>query len=271
MNSFLPFHPRRPQPNPVQAQKLLDEIQLPDIRPKPTPQTSQLFSSLHSHLGSTLTRDPSATNPTQLLHTHTITLTAQAQLFRAIITFAVPSPTTTVSALQLKRLSPWARPELQPFLEREVATQDVNLLCWACGRYFDTALERAQVWSQLAAEAVACGSFVLGGRSSVTSPSKLEGDGAGSIRRVDVMPYLGKRRLQLQFGAPYVAAGKQQRCVVVFGWDIGLDRCGDPRPEYRMSVRFPDQGESNFLVPILVELAGNCADFWIFRQCINTD
>ncbi|KAJ9649600.1 hypothetical protein H2199_000378 [Coniosporium tulheliwenetii] len=145
LTSFLPFSkplayrtepapPTPDAPTPSHAPLALDD---------PLPYLT-LFTPFT--ITSSISTTPAPQSPT--LH-HTLTLTSPSSLLHATLHLHIsPDPEPCITSLDLATLSPWAEPELGPWLRRCAAENDVGDVGWALGSYWELAIRRVECWGR---------------------------------------------------------------------------------------------------------------------------
>ena len=91
---------------------------------------------------------PSSDSSQPWLQHHDITLTSPGNLLRIELHLSVNPTDQSVNSLTLNSLSLWAESELGDWFNDQVASGDLPIIGWACGRYWEVALLRARCWKR---------------------------------------------------------------------------------------------------------------------------
>lgn len=158
IGSFLPFSSRR-RTQPVASSDIEKPLpsHLPIVLDDPLPYL-QAFSPLN--YTSTIVLLPSEqTSPESfsevseepILQKHSIHASHPTGLFAARITMTVNSSTPSITDIDVSSLDPSSEKELGAFVRERAAGngtlgKDINVICWAMGRWVELAIKRAAFW-----------------------------------------------------------------------------------------------------------------------------
>jgi hypothetical protein len=158
IGSFLPFSSRR-RTQPVSSSGLEKPLpsHLPIALDDPLPYL-QAFSPLH--YTSTIVLLPSEqTSPESspealeqpIFHKHLIHASHPTGLFAARLTMIVNSSTLSITDIEIPKLDASAEKELGSFVREHAVGngtlgKDINVICWAMGRWVEVAIKRAAFW-----------------------------------------------------------------------------------------------------------------------------
>ncbi|KAI4121361.1 MAG: hypothetical protein LQ347_006884 [Umbilicaria vellea] len=146
LSLFLPFSK---QPLLAPSKAPVSNSPLPSHHPVPLPDPLphlRLFTPLT--ITSTNVLLPSTAPNAPLLQRHDITLTSPHDLLIMRLSLTANATTETVENLNVISLSPWAIPELEPWIRKRALDGDISSIGWATARYWDVAQLRAICWEQ---------------------------------------------------------------------------------------------------------------------------
>ncbi|TVY17919.1 hypothetical protein LARI1_G004209 [Lachnellula arida] len=158
IGSFLPFSSRR-RTQPVASSDFEKPLpsHLPIALDDPLPYL-QAFSPLH-YTSTILLLPSEQTSPGSfsevseepILQRHSIHASHPTGLFAARITMTVNSSTPSITDIDVSSLDPSSEKELGAFVRERAAGngtlgKDINVICWAMGRWVELAIKRAAFW-----------------------------------------------------------------------------------------------------------------------------
>ncbi|KAI9804853.1 MAG: hypothetical protein M1825_001222 [Sarcosagium campestre] len=238
-----------------EAGSLLSSLAIPSHKPLPsTLDQLRLFTPLNV-TGSISLTDP--TSPSTSSTTTTLQLEAPARLLTATVVLTSSSSTHAVESLAVVELSPWAAPELNPFL----SAGSLNPLnaCWAITRYWTLSLTRARCWRRCRRKFPSL-AVEYADSSSSSSSSSSEDDNSDDededddhedlekrpeekkkkkkkkkksrpLSRRTLLPLLGRTTLTLRDDAAGV--------TLTISWHIGFDWTGEPESRVDAAATVP--------------------------------
>ncbi|KAI9827842.1 MAG: hypothetical protein M1832_004331 [Thelocarpon impressellum] len=240
LSAFLPFSARPAAAATVPSLPVSDSGELPSHRPldlaNPLPYL-QIFTPLT--FKSTTTVLPPSSPPSSLLQHHLITATSPLHLLSATLSLTVDVATHSVEGLAIQALSPWADPELGPWLRarasgaNEAVGKDIAGVCWALGRFWEVAERRARFWTRCERAFPQLLDSVPSKPAPAPPPEDDEDsdDGKGEARytRRALLTHISRRHITL----------RREATTLHLGWEIVLDWTGEAEASIHASASLP--------------------------------
>lgn len=246
---FLPFAARRKQKSIT-----LPAVEKPHPSHLPTPIDDplphlQLFSPLTytSEItllppeSSSFSPDTSIQEPEETkFQRHQISAKHSSGLFSARLSMIVDISILSITELNIDKLDPSAESELGEFVRRRASNEnilgkDIGVVCWAMGRWVETAVIRARFWCDVHSE---FGSKEARETSlrNIRRKKKRRRDEVGKEEeekrkwtRRDMLPYMGRTSMEI--------LGEEVEVRVE--WKLGFDWTGEVESKISASARLP--------------------------------
>jgi len=246
IGSFLPFSSRRrAQPSSSVPEKPLPS-HLPIALDDPLPYLEAFSPLKYTSTIVLLNPDQPSSDSTSgnsfqtTLQEHHIHATHSTGLFAARLTMAVNTSTLAIASLSIPALDSNAEKELGPFIRNRAAgaAKDINVICWAMGRWVEVSIKRAAFFCTVESEFGTIEARAKA-RSRRKKRKRQAGDEEGDAdaeedelkgrkwTRRQLLPYFGRTSMEVA----------SEEVELRFEWKVGFDWTGEAESAVTVGAR----------------------------------